>query len=389
MKKKIAIVGAGISGLTLAKALLLQNHEVTLFEQHFQVVGAGSGLTLWPNATYVLEKIGALEFCLQTARPLNELHVLDHLGRLLMLIPTEKFSSLAIAIHRRDLHNALSMGLPREMIKTSQAVTAVRETDRGVELICGSSQFGPYDLVVGADGLHSIVRSFVNGTSAKKKELLRYKGYLIWRGIADGDFLKPGQFLEIWGAGHRFGFLPIAEGRVCWYATANLASDWPGLKNAAMQREFLGQVFSGWTSPISELLRRTPDADIICNRAFDHRPARLWSRGKVVLIGDAVHPIAPNLGQGSCLGIEDAMVLSLVLDLPTSTENSLRIFEKLRRGRVNSISRSSNFIGLVGQIQNPILSRIRNEIASVIPGEWFTLSSRRIHAYQADQQVIK
>jgi 2-polyprenyl-6-methoxyphenol hydroxylase-like FAD-dependent oxidoreductase len=166
-----------------------------------------------------------------------------------------------------------------------------------------------------------------------------YRGYAIFRGIADvPDNFSIGHDSESWGAGSRFGVLAIGDNKVCWYATVNsasppLAADWP--------KERLEQLFRLWHHPIPELIAATDPAAIMINMAGDQQPARSWSKGPVTLIGDAAHALTPNLGQGACMAMEDALVLANCLKRRQSVAAGFRLYEAARYPRVrNAIWRS-------------------------------------------------
>jgi 2-polyprenyl-6-methoxyphenol hydroxylase-like FAD-dependent oxidoreductase len=148
---------------------------------------------------------------------------------------------------------------------------------------------------------------------------LNYKDYVIWRGIAHDleNILPFGHFTETWGRGHRFGILPMGKKQICWYATANWDHK---IELSSSPLSEIKRIFGQWHSPIPDILRHTDEKSIIRNEALDCKPQAGWSCSRVVLMGDSVHPTAPNLGQGGCMAIEDAFVLGklLLLNIPYS-----------------------------------------------------------------------
>lgn len=377
MSAKIAIVGAGIGGLSLALSLQRQGFTITIFERSPQIRAVGAGMTLWPNATRILQELGILQEILPGSLPLQKLEVKHRSGRVLMTIPTEEFPTPAIAIHRADLHGAL-MARITAPVRLNRQCTGVSETVQGAFLHFDDKVEGPFDIVIGADGLRSTVREYVQGPV-----VLQDRGYVVWRGLARGldSILPRGTFTESWGEGHRFGILPMGRDQVCWYATANQKN-----LSAAGNREEILSIFGDWHNPIPQILEHSAEEHIICSDALDRRPQRGWSRGRVVLLGDSVHPTSPNLGQGGCMAIEDAAVLARLMRASFSPQDVFASFEKLRFARTAGVTRRAGWIGDLGQWQHPLITPLRNLACRMIPGYSFTLSSRRLHTYMVDPE---
>lgn len=380
----IAIIGAGIGGLATASALNRAGHHVQVFERAPQITPVGSGLTLWPNATRVLQNLGVLDQCLMKSSPLDLLEVKLANGRKIMEIPTEKFDTPAIAMHRADLHRALMSTLTPDMVHVDFSCQTIREDQNGVYLCFPEGDIGPFDVLIGADGLRSMVRRYVNDNLR-----LSYKGYVIWRGVADVGDLVPqdGCFSETWGYGQRFGILPIGDGKVCWYATLNVKQGL--LPSQTERKKMIEGLFAGWHKPIEEIIACTNEETIIQTETLDRSQPKHWSRGRTVLIGDAIHPIAANLGQGSCLALEDSIVLTEAINNHRTHTEAFQAYEKIRRPRVSNIQRRSSIIGSIGQWQTPVLTPLRNFVCSFIPGTLFTRTSRSLHAYRAEAQIIE
>lgn len=375
----IAIIGAGIGGLAVASALKRSGHQVQIFERAAQITAVGSGLTLWPNATRVLKHLGVLDQCLRASCPLQHLVVRLSDGRKIMAIPSEQFETPAIAMHRADLHNALLSTLSPDLVRLNFGCETVREESEGVYLGGAGTEVGPFDLVIGADGLRSMVRRYVNDHLQ-----LTYKGYVIWRGVAEVDRPQDGSFSETWGRGQRFGILPIGAKRICWYGTMNVKQGL--LSTTSDRKKMIAGLFSGWHDPIEKIISATPEETLIQTETLDCSQPTHWSRGRVVLMGDAIHPIAANLGQGSCLALEDAVVLSEAIQSHENPHEAFAAYEKIRRPRVSSVQRRSSFVGSIGQWERPVLAPLRNWVCSWIPGTLFTRTSRSLYNYRAENQ---
>jgi 2-polyprenyl-6-methoxyphenol hydroxylase-like FAD-dependent oxidoreductase len=158
------------------------------------------------------------------------------------------------------------------------------------------------DLLIGADGVHSVIRAQLFGDAP-----LRYRGYTAIRGITPaGSVPLPADASETWGRGCRFGVGPTSGERLTWFATWNTP---PGNGTGGSREHLLG-LFGDWHEPIRRVIEATPADSIVRNDIYDRRPARTWARARVALIGDAIHPMTPDLGQGACQGIVDAVTLA-------------------------------------------------------------------------------
>jgi 2-polyprenyl-6-methoxyphenol hydroxylase-like FAD-dependent oxidoreductase len=375
--KKIAIVGAGIAGVATALSLRSSAFAIDMYEQAAEVKGIGSGLTLWPNATAVLQTLGVLDDCLARSGRLDTLHIVLSNGRPIMDIPTGDFDTPAIAMHRGELHRILLEKLNQPVHK-GQRCLGVRTAAEGSYLLFADGEKGPYDLIVAADGIRSILRRQVLGDA-----LLRPKGYRIWRGLAEAKdlFGADGRFFEVWERRLRFGVLPLGKGMVCWYAARNQAAN--DVRSLAAQKESLMQDFSRWDFPARELLARTDLADFIPSDVTDLKPTRGWSKDRILLIGDAIHPMPANLGLGGNMALEDGLALGRLLQSHDDIDQVCREFEEIRFARVASVMWDSNFVGFFCQTKNPLINQLRNVLCSIVPGRYFTWESRSLYSYRA------
>jgi 2-polyprenyl-6-methoxyphenol hydroxylase-like FAD-dependent oxidoreductase len=164
-------------------------------------------------------------------------------------------------------------------------------------------------------GLHSAVRRVMRG-----EEALRYSGQTSWRALVDQvDTVQPDRFTESWGAGQRFGIVPLGRRRVYWYAAINAPQ---GGRDARDPRDMLRVRFAGWHAPIDELLAATRPEAIIRTDIFDRPPIRCWADGRAVLLGDAAHPMTPDVGMGGGQAIEDAVVLAEAIAREVKSERA-------------------------------------------------------------------
>ena len=182
--------------------------------------------------------------------------------------------------------------------------------------------------------------------------------------------LTPG---ETWGRGRRFGQWGMAGGRAYWYATAERARG-PGRPAPGPQAGLL-DLFRGWHAPIEALIEATEEAAILRNDVYDRPPLRRWSVGRVTLLGDAAHPMTPDLGQGACQAIEDAVILADCLAGSEDIAAALRAYESRRIPRTSRVVRESRRAGTIAQWSNPLACKFREAL----------LRSRYVARQQAEQ----
>jgi 2-polyprenyl-6-methoxyphenol hydroxylase-like FAD-dependent oxidoreductase len=170
---------------------------------------------------------------------------------------------------------------------------------------------------------------------------------------------------EIYGEGQRFGVGPVGLGRTGWWATANEPE--AAAESASEHAPKLSRLFEGWCAPVRELIEATPSETILRNAAFDRPAAARWGAGRVTLVGDAVHPMTPNLGQGGCVAVEDAAVLARCLAKYRDPHAALLVYESRRRARAAAVAGYSRRYGSFGQWHSPAATRLRARLLSSVP----------------------
>ena len=360
MRNRLIIAGGGIGGVAAALAAHRAGIEVRVFERAPVFSEVGAGMSLWPNATRILKSWGVLEPLLSLGEPVTQFNLHSPDGRTISEIPMAGFSTPALCVHRADLHRVLRGPLPAGCLESNQRLLGFTQDSEGVSARFVGGILASADGLVGADGIRSVVRSQMHGADEPV-----YRGYCIWRGIApDTGAIPRGHLSETWGPGRRFGIMPIGQGRICWYATHNRPpsnSDAPELRKT----EVLA-LFRGWHDPISTLVEGTHTNDIIRTDARDRRPLRNWGSGRVTLLGDAAHPMTPNVGQGACMAIEDAAVLAACIVESHDVASAFRSYEARRRPRTASITRKARRIGMIGQWENPWILKGRNLVTRLV-----------------------
>lgn len=361
----IGIVGGGIGGVATAVALEQCGIPATLYERAAEVREVGAGIMLWPNATRVLRELGVLENVIARSGRNSDFLVRAQDGRVLMSIPTGCFEVPALCTRRADLLAALLEKVSPASIRLGREFSRLERSPDSVRLHFKNGETREHAAVIGADGISSRVRMQLFGAIAPVE-----RGYTVWRGVApySGPAIEGGRNSETWGRGQRFGILQAGDGRIAWYATANRD-----------ERDLLA-AFRGWHAPVAELIRSTET--ILRNPVADLPPLRRWSSGRVTLLGDAAHPCTPNLGQGGCMAIEDALTLAKCLAHETRVEAAFERYEKLRRARTSHIQSRSRWIGRIGQFESRVFASSRDAVTSVLPATLFEYNLRRVYAYE-------
>jgi 2-polyprenyl-6-methoxyphenol hydroxylase-like FAD-dependent oxidoreductase len=359
------VIGGGIGGMALAAALRRVGISSDVHEQAPELREVGAGLGLWSNALIALQRLGAFERVSALGSRLKRVEIRKPDGRVIAvtsMVPVEKSSGLpgSICVHRADLLREL-VGLcdERRIHLGSRCVAVTTDSNEAkAEFADGSSVRG--DFLIGADGLRSVVRAQLFGDSPP-----RYAGYTCWRGVArlGPDALPSGTAFETWGRGRRFSVHPCGPGRLFWWATHNepaAGRDGPGGRKADVQA-----LFSNWHEPIPAVIAATPE--ILRNDIEDRPPVREWGRGCVTLLGDAAHPTTPNLGQGACQALEDAVVLADQLRRGGSIASALRTYEDRRRRQTSRITIESLRFGRIAQWENPVACTLRDGATRLVP----------------------
>lgn len=374
----IGIVGGGIGGVAAALALRRIGVNAVVYEKAAALREVGAGMMLWPNATRVLRELGVLKKVALLSGRNTHFLVRNSNGKILMSIALGKFEVPAVCMRRADLLSILVDALPTECLRLDHEFEHLTQLKDDVRLYFKNGERANHDAVVGADGIRSKVRSKLFGFSEPI-----YRGYTVWRGLAryEGSAIAPGFNSESWGIGKRFGILNTGHRRFTWYATANVPDD--HVDPPCGRKRELQQLFSGWHEPIADFLEATDEGEILKHGARDCAPLQQWGKGLVTLLGDAAHPCTPNLGQGGCMALEDALVLAKCLGSGVPIRSALRRYESLRVHRTKHIQQRSLLMGYIGQWQRPVFVNGRNVVTRIIPARLIARNLRRVYSYAA------
>ncbi|MFE1594773.1 FAD-dependent monooxygenase [Nocardia sp. NPDC058705] len=344
------VVGGGIGGLAAALALVGRGWDVQVLERAPEVAEVGSGISLWSNALRALDALGVGDTVRAQGMAEVSAGIRDDRGRWLSRTDVatlrERFGA-PVVIHRARLLDILRTALPESVVHTG--ISAREATADGT--VGHSAGTSSADLIVGADGIRSVVRRAVCGEVAP-----RYAGYTAWRTVVDTEEQLT-EFGETWGRGARFGMAPLADGRIYCFAVYNAPEKMTGSLTEVRDR------FANWHHPIPTLLAAADPNTVLHNDIYDLPALPTFIAGRIALVGDAAHAMTPNLGQGGCQALEDAVVLGRLAGEP----DGLARYDRERRPRTQMITHRSARIGAVAQLSARPLVAIRNTALRLTP----------------------
>ncbi|QDL28150.1 FAD-dependent monooxygenase [Stenotrophomonas maltophilia] len=362
----IGILGGGIAGLSAALALHRQGHSCRVYERRATPSTMGAGVTLWPNAGFVLRELGLLEDVGAVGgRPVS-VHRKDAagnpLGGLDITLLDQVMGYPTHTILRRDLQAVLLDHVARAGIQVQFAHRAVAielEANGKATVRFDNGQCIHPDLLLGADGrMDSVARRFVAGDSTPI-----YQGFVNWIGVAQGrELVSEVGIQDYWGAGDRFGCVAIRTDQVYWAAAQ--ARPLPAATPPADMRDEVGDLFAGWPEPVARLIAATPTHSVQRIAVHDLEPLQTWSRANVLLIGDAAHAPLPTSGQGACQALEDAWHLVRCLEgAEDCLDEVLPRFAALRAPKTTKLAEQGRMFARGLFASDPETCRIRNERA--------------------------
>jgi 2-polyprenyl-6-methoxyphenol hydroxylase-like FAD-dependent oxidoreductase len=361
MTKQILVIGAGIAGLATAAALQHGGHDVTVIEERTDT-SSGAGISIWPNALAALDQIGVGDAVRAAGGRVTAGAMRWRDGAWLRHpSPQRLVKSLGeplVVIRRSALANVLSDALTDGTVQSGLSARELTATADGVRVTLSDSTTRHAAAVVGADGTRSVVARHLNGPLRD-----HYVGYTAWRGVA-ACTIDPDLSGETVGPGVEFGHVPLGAHLTYWFATERLPE---GGRSPHGELEYLKEKFDAWADPIPMVLGATPAGEVLRNDLYDRDQARHWSRGPVVLVGDAAHPMRPHLGQGGCQGIEDAAILARFADGDDDLAAAFARFVAFRRPRVRGLMRESATLGRVMNLRPAVLSGLASRASILVP----------------------
>lgn len=362
---KIAIIGAGIAGLTTAAALRLHGLEAQVYERRPEWKPEGAGLLVPCNAMQVFNRLGIGQAVVDSGNRIDLMVLLDHRNEPLQTTDLRAFAerhhAVTVAVTRAGLHAILIGCVPPECVHLGSSCKEIDSGPRSVRATFATGGQIECDLLIGADGLQSTVREHVRGDVKP-----RYSGRSSYRGIASFDLPADSRHAsrEFWGPGRRAGFVPLRDGEVYWFATFSARPD--ETEPAGEVRMRLAELAANVPEPLATVISRTRPCDVLRTDIRD-LPAGGWSKNRAILIGDAAHASTPDLGQGGAQAIEDGFALAKALSDSSDVIEALRTFEATRRPKANRVAKRSRQIGNLAHLSHPVAMALRNRLIRSFP----------------------
>lgn len=354
---RIAVVGGGMGGLTAAIALTrIAGVQVTVFEQASKLGEVGAGVTVAPNAQRVLDRLGVLEQ-VRNAGAVPDGHGVyqDARGNLVTDAAWEDSGKQYrnIGMYRPDLINVLAREIDRDTIRLGHRTVSVQPLDAGVRLEFENGASEDFDAVVGADGIHSVVRQSVQQFPEPV-----YSGYIVYRGVVDASLLPEDwrMISQVWMGNQRHFMCYPLQNRKLFNFVAGVPSDrplngpWSGPASVGeLAAEFAGDDWDPMLQRFIGAIEKT-----FWWGLFDHEPLTNWSRGRITLLGDAAHTMLPHQGQGVNQAIEDSMALAIFLkaaDTAADIPEAFRRYTSVRMQRTAILQHGSRRAGAMFDAQ--------------------------------------
>ena len=349
----IAIVGAGIGGLAAAATLRQADIDVKVYEQadHFERVGAG--IQMMPNSMKVLRRIGVEEKVRRTSfEPYSHLNRLWDTGEVMRELPMPEslFGAPYLCMHRADLVAALVSVLPPEIVHLNKKLVGLEQGSEQVTLVFADGTRSLADAVVGADGVHSLMREIIIGPDTPI-----HKGRIAYRAIFPSALLNGFDIgrsrTKWWGIDrHIVIYYTKADCSELYFVTSvPEPAEWLTRESWSAKGDVkeLREAYEGFHADVRKVLEACPD----CHKwaILEREPLPRWSDGRVALLGDACHPMTPYMAQGAATAIEDAAVLARCLK-EVNGEDIGRAFQRFeahrkpRTSRIQAISSANTWM---------------------------------------------
>jgi len=370
---RILIVGGGIGGLCAALALRRAGRDAHVYEQASALREVGAGVAVGPNAVRVLHHLGL-------AAPIRDVGVLPlsldtrdwASGEVLGRVPLgpgaeDRWGAPFYHLHRADLHDVLRAALGDEHITLGARCVAVEQDDLSVTARFADGREATGDLLIGADGIHSVVRDYVAGPDRAV-----WSRQIAWRGLAPAA-VGHAVGLEVrhhsfWGPRHQVAVYYVSAGRlVNWVGNAQTDDDWQEESwSARGDRDQALAAHAGWHPQVRALIAGTEQ--VFKWALFDRPPIATWTRGRVTLLGDAAHPMLPYMAQGASQSIEDGFVLAgCVAGNPDDPVHAIEQYAALRRERTAAVQAASREAGRQMHMSDPVEIAARNARLAASP----------------------
>jgi FAD-dependent urate hydroxylase len=335
---KVIIIGAGMGGLTTGIALQQAGYHVEIYDRVRELRPAGAAISLWSNGVKVLNRLGLGRSIAQVGGQMDHMAYYSSNGEKLTAFSLqpliEQVGQRPYPVTRTELQQLLLNAIAPGTVRLGTKCIAIEQDYKSVTAIFENGDRITGDVLIAADGTHSVLRNYVMGRGIKRQ----YVGYVNWNGLVPmSDDLAPKTSWDMYVGNHqRASLMPVGGDRFYFFLDVPLP---PGtVSSPDSYRSELAIAFKDWADPVQRLIERLDPTTTTRVEIHDTEPLTTLVRGRVALLGDAAHSMAPDLGQGGCQALEDAWVLANYLRTTTlSVEDALLRYEAARRDRVANI----------------------------------------------------
>jgi 2-polyprenyl-6-methoxyphenol hydroxylase-like FAD-dependent oxidoreductase len=361
----VLIIGGGIAGLTTAIALRRHGIDSMVFEQadDLRKTQVGSGLSLGYNVTRAFKHLDLIDGLTDLAAPITALQFTTdkarHVGT-----GGELEGELALGVIRPVFHEFLVNTVGPDEIRLGAKLVRFEQDDGGVTAHFADGRTARGEVLIGADGMRSTVRTQLLGESEP-----RYAGYVTRRGVLETEAAKDGIMRIILGHEQRFLSYPVGRWYVYWTASTNEPAG--GKETGDEIKRTVRERFRGWPDPVEAFVEGTDDSGLFLADTYDRDPVARWGEGRVTLLGDSAHPMTWDRGQGAGQGIEGAVLLAKELAQGDDPAAALRAWEAQRIPRTKKIVRSSRMIGKLGQSKKALPRFFFKRVVSIETRDFF------------------
>ncbi len=370
------IVGGGIAGLAAAIALGKAGISVRIVERAAALEPIGAAITMWANAIDALDLLGVGAAVRAGATRIQTMAVFDRTGRAIIgpriVDDVPHTGATAYLVTRSALQAALMQSIDPAWLTLDCAVSSIDEHESGVVATLADGTRIEADIAIVADGIWSDVATQILASTAHH---VGYGGVLALSDATSGAGVDHAAF-EYWGVGERFGLFDIGAGRRYWFYMRNEES----AVADQLTHQCVEAATRGWPPEIGRAVSATPANRLIPFSVHAKPPPRRLGRGRIICIGDAAHAMEPNLGQGACQAIEDAVAIGALAARQVPTPLLLPAFEKLRIGRVRRFVSQSAQGGLPAHSRSPLTRALLNAILRVLPAGVTNRATARMYA---------
>jgi 2-polyprenyl-6-methoxyphenol hydroxylase-like FAD-dependent oxidoreductase len=356
---RVVIVGGGVGGLTLALALQRAGIACEVHEKHAALQRRATGFTLWSYAIRSLLGLGVDAAALAASGGAIECtEIRNQEGKLIESMPVGEVSRSLGApsydMRRADFLATLIRHLAPGTVRMGSECLGVEPGGGGARARLAAGSVAEGDLVVGADGIHSVLRDAVAGRAE-----LRYSGFAAVAAVLPfrHELLLPGRHVEIWARGSKGGVADVGKGLARWYVTARL----PAGAGAHVEKPAVLEHIRGWYPLLAAAVEATDAAELVHTEAWDLKPLSTWVSGRAVLLGDAAHATTPFAAMGANMTIEDACILADLLGAGGDVDAALAEFQEHRKRRTEDVVRKGRLMGKVSQLHSPFAAWLRDQ----------------------------